>query len=1013
MKKIITKLNDYFYQTAFAVLLFISFFIFKDFWVECLNKFWVDPIASKVVDYNWWVTIAICLIIIFYYIIESYYRKIINVKRHILIFAFIIINVLCFVSKEWIYDWRGYLIFFVISLSELTSSIFIKTPKLRKWIIKSIKTIKIINSISTKYKSVTKVIKIKILKHLIAIKYNKYRIKSIKRFLNKKTKETITPELEIEKTKNCKDEYNRKTIYETTYNTLKTCFYEEGSFAVSISGAWGSGKTVFKEQLKKNYEKDYKVSIIEFEAWKCNSPTIIIRNFFTQLRDELKTYLPNISIDFNNYIDLLLDNDSAKPFRIIIKGVNNLFNQNKDPYETIKNQLKKSKHKVVVFIDDVDRLDANEITEVLRLIRNTANFPYIQFIVTCDNDYVCDTLNKEGIKNPKLYLEKFFNLEIPLPKFEVQIICEELKSRISKTISEIWNIKENDERIYDMIYHRHYYKTNYLDFNLLVTRVLKSTRDVITFNNSFKLVAKTYKYDNHQIDINFQDLFFLELLKYKYPKLHSALWDNTFDFLDISKNDDYLILNNKYSKEEDLIIYNRRYKKPNKNQEEKTEGNILDDEDFNKKIKYYINENENTETPIRILNHLFSRRNVNNPIYNTIYFDRYFMYRLNQKVLTLLELKNIIDNNITIKDIDKLFAKKFPLEFEQRTKEFLEQFLIKREGEYKKIYKFIKLILQKSSEPLVKKEITNAVLDYYSQLPKYKDNEHLKATLDLYNYCITDPNDELDYNFYNLLTCILTKLRLETKLNYEYNEDTKNIIEDFLVNTSQKIPVTQCLNQFIQDWGNEDAFKNNCILSVEELKDIQLNYFKKSEDKFSEEGFNLFYACNDGEREENGDTIIRDEALQTMRLAIRNNPNGYIDNFIESMSSFVSDNTVLMPRAFYEQIFGSKEEFEQFLNSCNSNSIEETRVKNFWRLFKNNNYEPLIFESGVNIQNLIDNCFEEQIKQLEELESIKQEIEKTGNISPKSRYLFINNPLYIYLWMKIQDKIKEIENKNI
>ena len=27
---------------------------------------------------------------------------------------------------------------------------------------------------------------------------------------------------------------------------------------------------------------------------------------------------------------------------------------------------------------------------------------------------------------------------------------------------------------------------------------------------------------------------------------------------------------------------------------------------------------------------------------------------------------------------------------------------------------------------------------------------------------------------------------------------------------------------------NEDAFKNNCILSVEELKDIQLNYFKKS-----------------------------------------------------------------------------------------------------------------------------------------------------------------------------------------
>lgn len=955
MKKIKQFFNDYSYQISFAAILFLSFFVLKDFWVKYINKFWVVPIASKVADYHWLVTIAICLIIIIYYIRESYYRKFINIKRHIFILDFIIINVLCFFSKKWNYDCSAYWIFFAIILSELISSIFIK----------------------------------------------------------KKSKETISPELEIEKTKNIEDSYNRQHIYDTTYETLTTCFYEEGSFAVSISGAWGSGKTVFKEQLKKNYEKDNKVSIIEFEAWKCDSPTIIIRNFFTQLKDKLKIYFPNISIDFNNYIDLLLDNDSVKPLRIIAKGVNNLLNKDKDPFDTIKNYLKKSKHKVVVFIDDVDRLDADEIKEVLRLIRNTANFPYIQFIVTCDNTYICDTLKKKGIENPKLYLEKFFNLEISLPKFEVQIICEELKSRISKTISEIWNIKENDERIYDMIYHRHYYKTNYLDFNLLVTKVLKSTRDVITFNNSFKLVAKTYKYDNHQIDINFQDLFFLELLKYKYPKLYSALWDNTFDFLDISKNDDYLILNNKYSKEEDLIKYNRRYKKPNKNQEEKTEGNILDDEDFNKKIKYYINENENTETPIRILNHLFSRRNVNNPIYNTIYFDRYFMYRLNQKVLTLLELKNIIDNNITIEDIDKLFAKKFPLEFEQKTKEFLKHFLIKKEGEYKKIYKFIKLILQKSSEPLVKKEITNAVLDYYSQLPKYKDNEHLKATLDLYNYCITDPNDELDYNFYNLLTCILTKLRLETKLNYDYNEDIKDIIKYFLVNTTQKLSVTKCLTKFITDWENEKPFKNDFILSVKELKEIQLNYFKNYEDKFSEEGFNLFYACNDGERKENGDTIIRDEALQTMRLAIRNNPNGYIDNFIESEENHFFKKKSLMPRAFYKQIFESKKNFERFLNSPNITLKNKKRVKNFWKLFKNNDYQPLIFESGVNIQNLIDNCFEDQIKQLKELESINKEIEKTGNISHKSRYLFINNPLYIDLWMKIQDKIKEIEKENI
>ena len=71
---------------------------------------------------------------------------------------------------------------------------------------------------------------------------------------------------------------------------------------------------------------------------------------------------------FNNYIDLLLDDVSVKPLKIISKAIYNICKQGKDPYNEIKDELKKSKHKVVVFIDDVDRLDADEIKEVLRLI---------------------------------------------------------------------------------------------------------------------------------------------------------------------------------------------------------------------------------------------------------------------------------------------------------------------------------------------------------------------------------------------------------------------------------------------------------------------------------------------------------------------------------------------------------------------------------------------------------------------------------------------------------------------
>lgn len=902
MKKIITKLNDYFYQTAFAVLLFISFFIFKDFWVECLNKFWVGPIAEKINNNN--IYIIPFAVIIAYYIKQLIVTKTYNTKRLMFYIAFVGINVLCYISGYWQYT--------------------------SKW--------------------TTLLIILPLICEIIL---------DVKIYCKRKFSKQITPELEIEKIKDCKDEYNRKTIYETTYNTLKTCFYEEGSFAVSISGAWGSGKTVFKEQLKKNYEKDNKVSIIEFEAWKCDSPTIIIRNFFTQLKDKLKIYFPNISIDFNNYIDLLLDNDSVKPLRVIAKGVNNLLNKDKDPFDTIKNYLKESKHKVVVFIDDVDRLDADEIKEVLRLVRNTANFPYIQFIVTCDNDYVCDTLKKKGIENPKLYLEKFFNLEISLPKFEERIICEELKSRISKTISDIWGIKENDIQIDKMIYYRYDEFTNNIKDCVLVNKVLLSMRDVIGFHNSFKLIAETYKNYENQTEIDFQDLFFLELLRYKYPKLHSALWDNTFDFLYLSQNYKQYILNDYFLRKREMIQQSRRNKKNNvptidiDSYKEK-------DEEFKQKIKNYINDNDDVEIPINIFIYLFVRnKKTNNPIYKVDCFDRYFMYRLNEKVLTISDLSTIIDkDNITIEKVDEIFEMKYNSQFEDRTKEILGQIFKNKDLEYKKAYNFIKLILQNSNKPQLKAEISIAVMNYFKDIPLYRDNEHLKDTLDLYNYCDLKSSDNYNAIFYKFLTTLLLKPNLETRLFYKYNEDTKNIIEDFLVNTSQKIPVTQCLNQL--NWENEDAFKNNCILSVEELKDIQLNYFKKSEDKFSDESIMLFQNC--WEKVNEHTTTLTDKALTIMKKAIEENPNGYFEKFvIYGNSTNYIHHTEIAPALFYEQIFENNEEFEQFLNNCNSNSIEEKRVKNFWRLFKNNGYKNLHYPSDY-AKELIDKNFEEIVK---------------------------------------------------
>ena len=41
--------------------------------------------------------------------------------------------------------------------------------------------------------------------------------------------------------------------------------------------------------------------------------------------------------------------------------------------------------------------------------------------------------------------------------------------------------------------------------------------------------------------------------------------------------------------------------------------------------------------------------------------------------------------------------------------------------------------------------------------------------------------------------------------------------------------------------------------------------------------------------------------------------------------------------------------------------VEEERVKNYWMLYKYNEYSAINFENQGNVQNKIDNCFRDEI----------------------------------------------------
>lgn len=206
---------------------------------------------------------------------------------------------------------------------------------------------------------------------------------------------------------------------------------DEGSYAIGITGEWGAGKTHFLDTLKNKIADN--AEIVVFNPWMCRNPEQVISDFFASLRHQLSPKHTSLSRLIYNYAQVVnsLSITAVKGLSIGIKP--------KYKEESLFEKKKKLSDKfgllskpVVVVIDDIDRLERNEVFEVLRLIRNTADLNNIIYLVAYDKEYVTSILEEKQIKDATAYLEKIFPVEIHLPKVDEEQLWQTLYAELNK-----------------------------------------------------------------------------------------------------------------------------------------------------------------------------------------------------------------------------------------------------------------------------------------------------------------------------------------------------------------------------------------------------------------------------------------------------------------------------------------------------------------------------------------------------------------------------------------------------
>lgn len=673
----------------------------------------------------------------------------------------------------------------------------------------------------------------------------------------------------------------------------------EKSCSIGLIAPWGTGKTSYLNLLEYHLDKD-KFIVIKFNPRYSKDTHNIQEDFFNELFSELSNYDLRFSSTFKDYLKAINVANENK----IISFVFNFYRiwDKEDEKNKINDAILKLNRRIVVVIEDFDRLLSDEIIEVFKLIDGNASFSNIIFITAYDKKHINDIIGKTYSNEETLFSDKFFNIEKQIPLRPYDKIYQYIESQLLKRI----NIDVKDEDLY---------KSTLIHHIELLKKYIVTLRDAKRFLNLF-----IHQYVHVKEEVEFKDYFLLYLIKYKHLEEYLKLYKKEVVSTNILKSSDRLFLSVQTEMKSKEIL------------------DILFPED----------------SPYKL-------RSIN----NSMAFDIYFY-------------ENVY-GHLKLADMEQAFEQ--GEDYKKLIKQFISQ---------NTIQDFISFIDSKN------------ILIFQT---KEKFERYIDICLYLYIH-----GAETTIPHFKILTLIYVEHSKEIKEKYQYNDDEyrdviltklKGIYPEYPYGIVRSILIGVINNEF----DEKIIFKKEDMLNVatDSLKDIIDN-----NEYINQQHIELLYGCISDINQTTRIITLNEESCSIMKEYIIKNPTGYFKNFVRlGMVTFNKDFNSIACEPFWEQIFKTKDDFESFIKAQNEASIPNiTLIRNFWELYKNNNYKPIEFQNQGNVQEKINKELIIETNKLNKLLEI--EIKITEHETEKKNIPPIHdNNFYLELYRKLLSDIEE------
>ncbi len=322
------------------------------------------------------------------------------------------------------------------------------------------------------------------------------------------------------------DKLNRAAFADRVAGVLRSLSTGTG-LVVGLHGPWGDGKTTVLNMLRSDLEGDANMAVVEFNPWRFTDEPSMLAGFFRVLAGVIRAKLTTKGEDIAGWVEKIgryatvVDDRFGKAGEIAgSKAETSL----EDLRTRLSEALAKADKRIVVLVDDIDRLDKHETHTLFRLIKACADFPNVCYVLAFDDVAVAKSLGERygagDEASGRAFLEKIIQVPLKLPV----AMTEDLRSLCFQQVEHALTaagVELSKEEVGAFV----------SGFDRGISIRLDTPRAAKRYGNALMFVLPMLKGE-----VNTVDLLLLEALRAFYPQVFDTVRSNHCEYSGVGED---------------------------------------------------------------------------------------------------------------------------------------------------------------------------------------------------------------------------------------------------------------------------------------------------------------------------------------------------------------------------------------------------------------------------------------------------------------------------------------------